>query len=436
MSSSDPTSSGRGGWRVRSRPQTADRILCVCTATYKHRFDGEVDEGHDTGVRFEGPLIRQRINEARGTQNHGVGVVVFDRQDLPSQVPYVLRPTTQHALIDDAAYEGLYAWILGQPGVQADKLGKLRPAEVRSEGLAALWAPEPDLSRFRKRLRGRLDTLPAMFQQHGQRLLSDVFVELQLKGDRDRVGGDWWSSESAEGRLVPGTPARLPAVLDVEHRAWVLLGDPGSGKTTLLRRFALQLLEAPDGPVLIFLRVAELGEGGSLERLLTNDPTHGRVVEPLIRRVATGDAVILLDGLDEHPEPGTARRIVDEIALEAESCTVVVTSRPIGYESPAAGRFRELQLCPLSETSQAELLGRWVSDPERVARELTNLASRPRMKRIAENPLLLTLVGLVLQEHDEELPHRRSELYRGAIECLLNGVHADARRGHPAAEAR
>ncbi|MEN0068329.1 MAG: toll/interleukin-1 receptor domain-containing protein [Myxococcota bacterium] len=82
-------------WMAR-QVERANRILCVCTETYKHRFDGEPDKGHDTGVRFEGPLIRERLKRARGTEPHGVGVVAFDPHDLHAHVPYVLRPTARN----------------------------------------------------------------------------------------------------------------------------------------------------------------------------------------------------------------------------------------------------------------------------------------------------------------------------------------------------
>ncbi len=43
---------------MASQVEHADAVLCVCTATWKHRFEGQDDEGQDTGVRFEAPLSR------------------------------------------------------------------------------------------------------------------------------------------------------------------------------------------------------------------------------------------------------------------------------------------------------------------------------------------------------------------------------------------
>ncbi|MCK6516917.1 SUMF1/EgtB/PvdO family nonheme iron enzyme, partial [Myxococcota bacterium] len=96
---------------------------------------------------------------------------------------------------------------------------------------------------------------------------------------------------------------------------------------------------------------------------------------------------------------------------------VIVASRPIGYTEPAAD-FHTLTICPLGAAEQAELLNRWVRDAGRAASALERLSRTPRLRRLAENPLLLTLVGLLLRA-GQDVPSRRGDLYERALKLLL-----------------
>ncbi len=283
---------------------------------------------------------------------------------------------------------------------------------------------------YRDRLRDELDQLPEVFRRGGERSLTDVFVDVRLTGelaeDPDALPArlQGWRSALPEG-LGDGHRLSLADVLAWEgHRRWVLLGEPGSGKTTLLHRLGLQLLEQPDGPIPIPLRIARFAPGQGLAQRL---PELGVDVAPhLHRAVAQGRAVLLLDGLDEHLEPAVAYRGVATIAAEAGDCPVFVASRVAGYrDRRLPGGFAELQLRPLEREQQQELLGRWIEDPAIVDETLDQMAGQPRLRRLIENPLLLTLVGLV-RLRAGTVPRRRSELYEAAVRSLLAGEHRSA----------
>lgn len=113
--------------------------------------------------------------------------------------------------------------------------------------------------------------------------------------------------------------------------------------------------------------------------------------------------------------------MVGAIAADAGDCPVIVSSRPIGYAAPPGG-FAELRLCPLGREAQEELLGHWVDDLARVRDTLDAMHRRPRLRKIIENPLLLTLAGIVLLEGGS-VPRRRSLLYAEAVKHLLSGAH-------------
>jgi hypothetical protein len=82
-----------------------------------------------------------------------------------------------------------------------------------------------------------------------------------------------------------------------------------------------------------------------------------------------------------------------------------------------------LALCPLGAEEQRALLSRWVPDDARVTAALARLSRTPRLRRLAENPLLLTLAGLVLRA-GKDVPQRRAELYELALDVLVHRKHA------------
>jgi len=387
--------------------QAADAVLCVCTATWRHRFDLEEDDATDTGVRYEARLIRGLVKQRRGRM-HSVAAVAFRQDDLDHHVPLVLQDGTPY-LLDDH-YEKLYGWLTGQAGEEPARLGSLRAIEPKSEGAHELWALEV----FRRSLRARLDTLPSVFQRHGRRVLTDVYVEVEV------ADADGASLDDRVGRH--GGRMALPDVLALDHDRWALKGEPGSGKSTLLRRLAIALLDAPSGPLPMFLRIAELPKQGGLRAALEDDEVHAPAADQLLERLNAGQGVLLLDGLDEHPEPERARKLVASLAEEAAPSKVIIASRDVGYERPT-GAFWDLPLCPLDDEAQRALLLRWVDDEDQVDTTLRSLSGSHRLRRMLENPLLLTLVGLVLLDGGEP-PRRRSELYRRAVDFLVQRSYA------------
>jgi len=278
-------------------------------------------------------------------------------------------------------------------------------------------APDP-LVRYRNALVERLDTLPEVFRRaHPSGALTDVFVQVRLAPHATHEPDGLWRQLDDRRHLRSDARWTLAEVLGLEPRCWSLLGDPGSGKTTLLRRLALDLLRQPAGLVPIYVRVPDLSAGDSLEDAVAG---WGREDAAALRaEVARGQAVLLLDGLDEHDDRQTALDIVVRLAGEVEPCKVLLASRPIGYAAPSRA-FHELHLCGLLREQQEELLGNWVDDPALVMRTLDRMQRRPRLARIVENPLLLTLVGIVLlADPGRDLPERRSALYRKAVQALL-----------------
>ncbi|MFB1488585.1 MULTISPECIES: NACHT domain-containing NTPase [unclassified Thiocapsa] len=138
-------------------------------------------------------------------------------------------------------------------------------------------------------------------------------------------------------------------------RRLVLLGDPGAGKSTLLRWLAtaylLRLQQAPDWADLpdvaslpdadwlpILIRCRDLPpEADTLDDMLQHSlrrsEVPGEQCEPLRRllrdKLERGDALLLIDGLDEITEPGARVRFashLETIHRAFDGAPMVVTS--------------------------------------------------------------------------------------------------------------
>ncbi|MBK9369612.1 MAG: SUMF1/EgtB/PvdO family nonheme iron enzyme [Deltaproteobacteria bacterium] len=289
-----------------------------------------------------------------------------------------------------------------------------------------------DRQHYTALLKDQLNQLPDVFVvPDGPSSIAGVYVEVTLatSGRELDCAPDALNAKAREAALrrnasVEDLRGRVPLsdVLAHAHNRWGLLGDPGSGKTTLLRHVAVELLNEPSGPLPIYLKVAELEHG--LTHAITslcasfNAPN---LTKYLLTEAQAGRVVLLIDGLDEAVDLPAARRWVISAAADVGESQVVVASRPIGYKEPSAA-FKTLTICPLGAAEQTELLTRWVTDRAKVTAALERLSRTPRLRRLAENPLLLTLVGLLLRA-GQDVPSRRGELYERALKLLLTRDH-------------
>jgi hypothetical protein len=74
----------------------ADRVLLVCTMTYRRRFEGGEVPGKGRGATHEGHILRTELYQANG-QNERMVPVLFDDEPETS-IPAVLRGHSFHRL--------------------------------------------------------------------------------------------------------------------------------------------------------------------------------------------------------------------------------------------------------------------------------------------------------------------------------------------------
>lgn len=146
----------------------------------------------------------------------------------------------------------------------------------------------------------------------------------------------------------------------------VLLGGPGMGKTTLLKRIARRYSEQSIPVLTVKLQaVAALMHSGSTfhDAVLAVglDGSGIDVVEA--RNAAFPNWLLLCDGLDECGK--LQAQISEGIARFAEghtACRIIITARPIGYDSAHFDEWRHYHVKPLSTTACTRNLADLVSN--------------------------------------------------------------------------
>ncbi len=292
--------------------------------------------------------------------------------------------------------------------------------------------------------------------------LEDVYVPLVARPDlpagetlERRLAGRGFDREALPadalvqlGKPEAAAPARVEEALRDQPRV-VVLGDPGSGKSTLLKHLALRLVSEPDAPLPILVPLNAFADAlqrsdrnlqAYLPDYFTGLASGVSDLGPLFTAALDhGQAVILLDGLDEvqRDRPRLAHK-VEAFAREAvgRGNKVVVTSRIVGYrEAPLESQTWALYtLLDFDDQQIEDFTAKWClafelsalgDTPEARAAAATEragllaaLQANRGVTRLASNPLLLTILALIKRQ-GVSLPHRRVELYELYLKTLL-----------------
>lgn len=302
-----------------------------------------------------------------------------------------------------------------------------------------------------------------------------VEVERKHKGDRGDAQLEKLE-ERYEARRRREVEGGMPYLVSARNaNAWpigkhleksprlVVLGEPGGGKTTLLRWMATAYLlkrmqdsafgDLPDTATLpvrewipVLIRCRDLGDADLCrsfpdflsQHLNKSDllPDEARVMRSVILdRIAKGEALLLVDGLDEITNPQVRAQFCQELertAVRYPDAPIVITSRIVGYRDMPyrmGSGFEHAIIAELDRDDQDLFAKRWVNVTEqhlpeaekekRVGELLDALHSSNRIERLAGNPMLLTTLALVKRKVGK-LPNRRNKLYAEAVSVLLN----------------
>lgn len=244
-----------------------------------------------------------------------------------------------------------------------------------------------------------------------------------------------------------------------------LLALPGGGKTLLLKRLAVAYSDPvrrtatddhlPDADLLpILIRCREWRDHISLPissiinkiHEIAGQNTLKGLFDAIQDRLKTGRILLLVDGLDEIHSDADRTTFVENLEAfldEHRKIRLVVTSREAGFAlvAPSLMRFcSRWRIAPLSENAIKQLCSHWHSLMGGVSLEVQEetrivvdtILANESLRRLAENPLLLTML-LVVKHGFGRLPPDRVTLYERAVEVLLDTWNI---RGHAALNPR
>ncbi len=312
--------------------------------------------------------------------------------------------------------------------------------------------------------------------------LADIFIPLGVEEEieesdfrePDTPTGKDALERRARERIVRKTTRRV-ALEDAlrAHTRLMVLGDPGAGKSTLLRYLALVAAQNATGdgrpktesishpssvigqerrlPILIPLRRFAASSEALVDFLYTYARQTYQLELPrgfFERALEAGRCLVLFDGLDEVTASNQRVEVRDAVAALATRYPknrFVVTSRIIGYESAPLDRntFAHHIVMPFTESEIETFIKKWYIARERDANQaqaqadhlIRTIKQNDRLKKLAENPLMLTIIALV-HRIEAELPNERVKLYDKCTEALLStwegvkGVPYDRERPH------
>ena len=189
----------------------------------------------------------------------------------------------------------------------------------------------------------------------------------------------------------------------------VLIGGPGMGKTTLLKKIArsysedhIPILKVRLKPVALRMDV-----GNSFEEAVFGLGLDGSgITSSLARQAAFPNWLLLCDGLDEC---GRLQELVADgltrFTAGHPDCRVLVTTRPIGYNSAHFSDWRHYYLSPLESSSAPAhlmtLVSESVQEDSQFADDiydlcLAELERKETNKVVARSPLLLGIAASII----------------------------------------
>ena len=278
--------------------------------------------------------------------------------------------------------------------------------------------------------------------------IHEVFVDLAVEEDTGECQRDCLPRESRSrslGRPSDRTTTATRCVLD--HDRVIVLGNPGGGKTTLLRflAYSLAATSAEQAETPIYVRLPDLCRGQKLDEhfdlvnfLAVRSGERGCPdMEVLLRQELASEnrrCLVLLDGLDEVGNQEQREWLIRSVQAFVEQYPrnrYAITSRPMGFDAAPwrSQGFSVFRVLEYDKTRLERFADKWATllsradkKPYSEVRGRLNRAifESPRVRALACNPLILTILVLLNEARGGVLPRRRVDLYEKVVDVFLD----------------
>lgn len=235
----------------------------------------------------------------------------------------------------------------------------------------------------------------------------------------------------------------------------IIVGDPGCGKTTLLSKlvyyYGLKFLRQdgsqpsgsetgyPDHPwIPITLACRDLLDfrpeddlrslvQQQLRKLGYEEQQANGLAAILIHKLDAGEAILLVDGLDEIPFEKARQEFAGILSRKARmsKAPMILTSRVVGFQAVKETLSDSFDFVTVASLRRAEKksfiqdLSFWSREPGVLVNELIPLVCYSRkLAKLCENILLLVLV-VQMRLSDGDIPNQRKDIYRRTIELMI-----------------
>jgi Leucine-rich repeat (LRR) protein len=231
----------------------------------------------------------------------------------------------------------------------------------------------------------------------------------------------------------------------------LIRGEAGSGKTTLLQWLAVRAarddfegeLTTWRGRLPFFIQLrrwqkTELDLPKPEQFLDQIKPNlTGVMPQGWVTRQLKNGAIILVDGIDEIPSERRqqVKTWVDDLAMDFPESHIIVTSRPAAIEEGwlSSQGFHDSELQPMDLEDIQALIAQWHEaakqerpESEKAQLDIYNHALQETVRnsspirRLAATPLLCAMICALHWDRRQNVPSDRMELYRIALEMLLD----------------
>ncbi|PAK76928.1 NACHT domain-containing protein [Acetobacter fabarum] len=207
------------------------------------------------------------------------------------------------------------------------------------------------------------------------------------------------------------------------RRLSVIVAGPGLGKSTLARRLAWENARDDTPVLLVSLSVVAnaMRNGSPFEQALWAHGLDGSGCAFNHTREALRDQIVVIaDGLDEARElRGEVAAGLAKFACGNPGSTLIVTTRPIGYDMATLAEWRHYHLLRPDLKKAPENLGRLIAlgrglpydDANSISLAKNVLGTTPAAEAIGASPLLLGMAASLIIR-DQLLPSTKPKLYQ------------------------